>query len=112
MASSDNQRTVAQKTWELSNNILEISPGEEIYKYDKQQQQQMLAAKPWEKDPHFFKDIKVRSGNWNQIRSNSAINFDLMVIPYKNLLGLFFNGIGICTSPFENGYARSIWWQS
>ena len=63
MASSDNQRTIAQKTWELSNNILEISPGEEIYKYDKQQQQQMLAAKPWEKDPHFFKDIKVGSDN-------------------------------------------------
>ena len=58
-STSDSQRGIAQKTWELSNNILEISPGEEIYKYDKQQQQQMLAAKPWEKDHHFFKDIKV-----------------------------------------------------
>jgi len=58
-SSSDSQRTIAQKTWELSNNILEIAPGEEIYKYDRQQQQQMLAAKPWEKDHHFFKDIKV-----------------------------------------------------
>ena len=60
-STSDNQRTIAQKSWELSNNILEISSGEEIYKYDKQQQQQMLAAKPWEKDPHFFKDIKVKN---------------------------------------------------
>ena len=58
-STSDSQRAIAQKTWELSNNILEISSGEEIYKYDKQQQQQMLAAKPWEKDHHFFKDIKV-----------------------------------------------------
>ena len=58
-STSDSQRTIAQKTWELSNNVLEIAPGEEIYKYDKQQQQQMLAAKPWEKDHHFFKDIKV-----------------------------------------------------
>ena len=58
-STSDSQRGIAQKTWELSNNILEISAGEEIYKYDKQQQQQMLAAKPWEKDHHFFKDIKV-----------------------------------------------------
>ena len=58
-STSDNQRIIAQKTWELSNNILEIAPGEEIYKYDRQQQQQMLAAKPWEKDHHFFKDIKV-----------------------------------------------------
>ena len=58
-STSDSQRSIAQKTWELSNNVLEIAPGEEIYKYDKQQQQQMLAAKPWEKDHHFFKDIKV-----------------------------------------------------
>ena len=58
-STSESQRSIAQKTWEMSNNILEISPGEEIYKYDKQQQQQMLAAKPWEKDHHFFKDIKV-----------------------------------------------------
>lgn len=38
---------------------MEVCSGEEIYKYDRQQQQSMLAAKPWEKDPHFFKDIKV-----------------------------------------------------
>ena len=43
-STSDSQRSIAQKTWELSNNVLEIAPGEEIYKYDKQQQQQMLAA--------------------------------------------------------------------
>ena len=64
-SSSDSQRTIAQKTWELSNNILEIAPGEEIYKYDRQQQQQMLAAKPWEKDHHFFKDIKVHNQGQN-----------------------------------------------
>lgn len=29
------------------------------YKYDRNVQQNMLTAKPWEKDPHFFKDIKV-----------------------------------------------------
>merc|ERR1712106_240025 len=57
--SSDSQVKVAQKTWEMGNNILEVNAGDEIYKYDRQQQQSLLAAKPWEKDPHFFKDIKI-----------------------------------------------------
>jgi hypothetical protein len=44
---------------EMSNNIMEVNASEEIYKYDRAQQQSMLAAKPWEKDPHFFKEIKI-----------------------------------------------------
>ena len=56
---SGSQSKTAQKTWELSNAIMEISSSEEIYKYDHGAQQAMLAAKPWEKDVHFFKDIKV-----------------------------------------------------
>jgi COP9 signalosome complex subunit 5 len=58
MASSSQAKT-ARKTWDMSNNIMEVSTSEEIYKYDRNQQQSMLAAKPWEKDPHFFKDIKI-----------------------------------------------------
>ena len=50
------QKEIAKKTWEMSNDISEI---EEIYKYDRQSQQAMQQAKPWEKDPHFFKDIKI-----------------------------------------------------
>ena len=56
MASSSSQSKIAQKTFEMANNITEA---EEIYKYDRNVQQNMLTAKPWEKDPHFFKDIKV-----------------------------------------------------
>ena len=52
---SGSQAEIARKTWELSNNVMEICAGEEIYKYDKNQQQSIQAAKPWEKDPHFFK---------------------------------------------------------
>ena len=53
---SGSQNQIAQKSWEMANDIHET---EEIYKYDRQQQQSMQTAKPWEKDPHFFKDIKI-----------------------------------------------------
>ncbi|XP_014246442.1 COP9 signalosome complex subunit 5 isoform X2 [Cimex lectularius] len=58
-SSNENQYSMAQKTWEMSNNIETISTVDEIYRYDRKQQQDILNAKPWEKDPHFFTDIKI-----------------------------------------------------
>lgn len=48
------QGTVAQKTWEMSNNIEAISTVDEIYRYDRKEQQHILAAKPWEKEYVIF----------------------------------------------------------
>lgn len=50
---------MAQKTFEVENNIQSISGVEEIYKYSREEQQEILARKPWTKDPHYFKHIKV-----------------------------------------------------
>lgn len=49
-STSDSQCSIAQKTWEMSNNVEMISPIDEIYRYDKKQQQDILSAKPWEKE--------------------------------------------------------------
>ena len=38
---------MAQKTWEMSNSVDTV---DEIYRYDKKQQQDILIAKPWEKE--------------------------------------------------------------
>ncbi|UYV71640.1 COPS5 [Cordylochernes scorpioides] len=51
--------SMAQKTWELSNNMESVQSVDELYKYNKKQQQDILAAKPWDKDPHYFKEIKI-----------------------------------------------------
>jgi len=49
-STSTDQSTIAQKTWELSNNIEGISSVDEIYRYDRKEQQDILTAKPWEKE--------------------------------------------------------------
>lgn len=41
---------VALKTWELSNQIETINGIDEIYKYNREQQQDILSAKPWDKE--------------------------------------------------------------
>jgi len=50
---------MAKKTFELQNNIETVNTVDEIYKYSQEQQQEILSRKPWTKDPHFFKNIKV-----------------------------------------------------
>ncbi|KAG0713216.1 COP9 signalosome complex subunit 5 [Chionoecetes opilio] len=57
--SSMSQTQVAQRTWEMANNMESVNSADEIYQYDGKQQQDILQAKPWEKDPHFFKQIKI-----------------------------------------------------
>ena len=59
MAGKSIDSGMALKSWELENNIETIPACDEIFRYDAQQQQQILAAKPWDKDPHFFKDIQI-----------------------------------------------------
>ncbi|CAL4121131.1 unnamed protein product, partial [Meganyctiphanes norvegica] len=54
-----NQAEIAQRNWEISNQMETVNAVDEIYQYDRRQQQDILQAKPWEKDPHFFKQIKI-----------------------------------------------------
>ncbi|KXJ28941.1 COP9 signalosome complex subunit 5 [Exaiptasia diaphana] len=51
--------SMAMKTWELANNIETVSSIDEIFKYDRQQQQDLLQAKPWVNNHNYFKNIKI-----------------------------------------------------
>lgn len=42
------------RRWELENNIQTV---DSIFKYDKDEQQQLRTLKPWERDPSYFKVI-------------------------------------------------------
>lgn len=41
---------MAQKTWEMSNEIETVNTIDDIYRYDRKQHQDILTAKPWEKE--------------------------------------------------------------
>lgn len=61
VAGGDSQATIAQKTWEMSNNMEGVSGVDEIYKYDRKQQQDILTAKPWDKEYVHLSNIKMPS---------------------------------------------------
>ena len=46
MASS----SMAQKTWEMENNIETVPSVDSIFRYNSKQQQEILSAKPWCKE--------------------------------------------------------------
>uniref|UniRef100_A0A0N5A973 MPN domain-containing protein n=1 Tax=Syphacia muris TaxID=451379 RepID=A0A0N5A973_9BILA len=55
--------SIALRNWQFSNNIRNVdmleAGAEEMYEYDANLQQSIRSAKPWEKDPHYFKEVKV-----------------------------------------------------
>ena len=53
------QSQIAQKTWEVSNQVQDISSMDELYKFDEAAHRNILSEKPWDKDPNYFKDVKV-----------------------------------------------------
>ncbi|KAI1713083.1 JAB1/Mov34/MPN/PAD-1 ubiquitin protease domain-containing protein [Ditylenchus destructor] len=56
---SSSQANMAQRRWQLENNMKDELAIDAIYKYDNQEQQMIRNAKPWEKDPHYFKEVKI-----------------------------------------------------
>jgi COP9 signalosome complex subunit 5 len=43
----------------MENNIQTITDSDQIYKYDAAKHQGFLQSKPWTKDPHYFKNVKI-----------------------------------------------------
>lgn len=61
---------IAQKTWELENNIISVdtppttskasdSASDAIFYYDEAAQAKFQQEKPWQNDPHYFKRVKI-----------------------------------------------------
>ncbi|CCA72027.1 probable COP9 signalosome subunit 5 CSN5 [Serendipita indica DSM 11827] len=50
---------MALQTFSLSNDIVEVSPQDEIYKYDAAADRQINNQSPWATDPHYFKSCRI-----------------------------------------------------
>ncbi|KAF8166253.1 JAB1/Mov34/MPN/PAD-1 ubiquitin protease-domain-containing protein [Pholiota molesta] len=51
--------STALKTFSLTNDIIEISPQDEIYRFDAAADKRINNEQPWKKDPHFFKTCRI-----------------------------------------------------
>ncbi|TDL24536.1 Mov34-domain-containing protein [Rickenella mellea] len=49
----------ALQTFSLENDILEVSPQDEIFRFDSNANREIVNAAPWKKDPHYFKSCKI-----------------------------------------------------
>ncbi|RWR75296.1 COP9 signalosome complex subunit 5b-like protein [Cinnamomum micranthum f. kanehirae] len=62
---SSSSAVVAQRTWELENNIISMESQvingdlDSIYVYDEAAQSQVQQDRPWSQDPNYFKRVKV-----------------------------------------------------
>lgn len=57
--SSASGAAAARTRWELENNVQEISDADSYFKYEQVEQQAVQQQKPWARDPHFFKHVKI-----------------------------------------------------
>ncbi|KAF8735588.1 hypothetical protein AX14_001838 [Amanita brunnescens Koide BX004] len=49
----------ALKSFSLENDILDVSPQDEIYRFDPEQDKRINRDSPWKNDPHYFKSCKI-----------------------------------------------------
>ncbi len=41
--------------WELENNVQQVQAVDSLYQYDEAEQKTIQSQKPWQRDPHYFK---------------------------------------------------------
>ncbi|KAF8997757.1 JAB1/Mov34/MPN/PAD-1 ubiquitin protease-domain-containing protein [Cyathus striatus] len=51
--------STALQNFTLNNNILELTPQDEIYRFDADENRRINREAPWAKDPHYFKSCKI-----------------------------------------------------
>ncbi|KAI9281436.1 Mov34/MPN/PAD-1 family protein [Umbelopsis sp. AD052] len=52
--------SIAQKNWELENNVTSLDPEQDsLYYYDADQQRTIGSQQPWKSDPHYYSKVRI-----------------------------------------------------
>ncbi|KAI0293953.1 Mov34-domain-containing protein [Russula brevipes] len=86
MASSSD---TALKTFSLTNDVREIPPQDEIYKFDVEANRRLIRESPWTSDPHYFKSCKISAVALIKmvIHARSGVPWEIMGLMQGKVVG-------------------------
>ncbi|KAF8873776.1 Mov34-domain-containing protein [Infundibulicybe gibba] len=86
MSSSSN---TALQTFSLNNNVLEVSPQDEIYRFDAAENRRINREEPWKKDPDYFKSCKISAVALIKmvIHARSGVPHEIMGLMQGKVMG-------------------------
>ncbi|KAI0284592.1 Mov34-domain-containing protein [Russula aff. rugulosa BPL654] len=86
MASSSD---TALKTFSLENDVIEIPPQDEIYRYDPEANKRLMREQPWTSDPHHFKQCKISAVALIKmvIHARSGVPWEIMGLMQGKVVG-------------------------
>ncbi|KAG7094197.1 hypothetical protein E1B28_007804 [Marasmius oreades] len=72
--------STARQTFDLLNNVREISPEDEIFKFYREEQKKVIDAALWKDDPHYFKQCKISAVALIKmvIHAHSGVPYEIM----------------------------------
>uniref|UniRef100_A0A8H8CFE3 COP9 signalosome complex subunit 5 n=1 Tax=Psilocybe cubensis TaxID=181762 RepID=A0A8H8CFE3_PSICU len=81
--------STALKTFSLTNEILEVSPQDEIYRFDVEADKKINNEQPWTKDPHYFKSCKISAIALIKmvIHARSGVPYEIMGLMQGKVMG-------------------------
>ncbi|KIJ90495.1 hypothetical protein K443DRAFT_686728 [Laccaria amethystina LaAM-08-1] len=81
--------STALQTFSLTNDILEVTPQDEIYRFDADANRRINQEAPWTKDPHYFKSCKISAVALIKmvIHARSGVPHEIMGLMQGKVMG-------------------------
>ncbi|KAF9269269.1 Mov34-domain-containing protein [Marasmius fiardii PR-910] len=81
--------STARQTFDLVNNIQDLSPEDEIFKFDPVEQRKVNDAAPWKQDPQYFKKCKISAVALIKmvIHARSGVPYEIMGMMQGKVIG-------------------------
>ena len=67
-------------SWLKNNKVESLPPEDKIFEFDENEQQEIRSAKPWDRDPNYFKHVKIAAAALIKmaIHAHSGGNIEVM----------------------------------